>query len=68
MRIIKKSAPDVWLLVKVPKITNAKSDRDVTERMLRECVRDHHFGGETAVVRNLRMIEVIALKAAGVAK
>lgn len=62
MLIIKKKAPIVWLLVKVPQITADFSGKCVTEKHLRDAVRDHHFGGENAAVRRLTAKERAAIQ------
>lgn len=50
-----------WLLVKVPHIRNDDTGSNATARMLRETIRDHHFGGEKAVVRLLTKKQIEAL-------
>jgi hypothetical protein len=62
MNTILKGAPTLWMLVKVPQITNLETGGDCTERRLRECIRDDHFGGEKAAVRRLTEKEVRALR------
>lgn len=60
--IIKRDAPTVWLLVKVPQITAMGSGADQTAGRLRACIRDDHFGGEKAAVRRLTKEEVAAIQ------
>ncbi len=59
---IKKNAPTVWLLVKVPKITADHTFGDHTTPRLREAIREHHFGGERAGVRRLTEREIKAIE------
>ncbi|WP_183023942.1 hypothetical protein [Variovorax sp. UMC13] len=59
---IKKRAPMLWMLVKVPQITDVGSGVDKTAGSLRACIRDSHFGGEKAAVRRLTKTEVKALQ------
>ncbi|HET7155912.1 MAG TPA: hypothetical protein VFI87_11155 [Hyphomicrobiaceae bacterium] len=67
MKTIKKGAPILWMLVKVPQITNLETGGDCTVKDLRECVRSDHFGGEGAAVRKLSAKEIRALKFVGAA-
>lgn len=61
---VKRGAPTVWLLVKVPKITNDETGGDYTEKRLRETIRENHFGGERGAVRKLTENEKRALMVA----
>lgn len=54
---------DVWVLVKVPRITSQATGADATIKFLRETIRDRHFGGEKAVVRKLTEAEMLAVSA-----
>jgi len=65
MHVIKAEGKnDQWFLVKVPKITNQFTGKNATAAHLRDAVRDHLFGGETATVRGLTPREVEAIKQA----
>ncbi len=59
---IKKGAPKVWMLVKVPLITDDECGGDYTETRLRETIRENHFGGERAGVRRLTQAECRAIE------
>lgn len=59
---IKRKAPSVWLLVKVPQITDDERGGDKTEKRLRETIRENHFGGDRAAVRRLTAKERAALQ------
>lgn len=59
---IKKRSPMLWMLVKVPQITDVSTTADQTATMLRESIRENHFGGERASVRRLTKAEVRALQ------
>lgn len=59
---IKKRAPMVWLLVKVPQITDVGSGSNQTVSQLRDDIRYHHFGGEKAAVRRLTRKEIAAIQ------
>lgn len=58
---IEKNPKTDWLLVKVPQIRNDRTGSNATEKMLRETIRDNHFGGEKAVVRRLTQKQIAAL-------
>ena len=61
---IEKKPKTEWLLVKVPHIRNDATGSNATARMLRETIRDNHFGGEKATVSILtkKQIEVLTRK------
>ena len=65
---IEKHPKTEWLLVKVPQIRNDSTGSNATEKMLRETIRNNHFGGEEAVVavspksRSLHSQECPAMK------
>lgn len=61
-KTIKKRAPILWMLVKVPQITDVDTGSDQTAQSLRRCIRDDHFGGENAAVRRLTATEIKALQ------
>jgi len=63
-KTIDKHAPTVWMLVKVPRITDVGSGQDCTAAELRKCVQENHFGGEKAAVRRLTKAEVLAIRSA----
>lgn len=64
MHTIKVEKPTEWMLVKVPRIINKETGADATASMLREAIRDEHFGGDCATVRRLTRSEIAAIKSA----
>jgi hypothetical protein len=59
---IKRGAQQVWMLVKVPLITEDERGGDYTEKRLRETIRENHFGGERAAVRRITQKERRAIE------
>lgn len=60
-KTISKRSPILWMLVKVPQITDVGSGVCKTAESLRQCIRDDHFGGERAAVRRLTQKEIAAI-------
>lgn len=58
---IEKHPKTEWLLVKVPQIRNDSTGSNATAKMLRETIRNNHFGGEKAVVSRLTQKQIAAL-------
>lgn len=63
MHKIKNDAAEVWFLVRVQRITDSGNGRDCTDVFLRDAIKEHHFGGDTAKVRRLKRDEIKALAA-----
>ena len=61
---IAKKPKTEWVLVKVPSIRDDVAGANATARVLRETIREHHFGGEkaSAVVLTKKQIDALSYR------